>query len=282
MSDASTPSTIRLSAFADEISADPLEQLEVLERHGIRFIEFRSIHGTNVLDLSDAQHHEFRTLLRARGFGLSAIGSPIGKIQITDDFEPHLDRFDRAIELAQFYGTPNIRIFSYYMPKGEDPTPYRDEVIRRMRAKAEIAEKRGVKLVLENEKGIYGDNAARVHEILEAVPSPALGLAFDPANYLEVDQEIAPAWELLKSRVIHFHVKDYDRSVHKNVPAGQGEGQIPRLIAEAVAAGYRGFCVLEPHLVVAEASFGFTGPDRFGDAARALQSELSVRQVAYA
>ncbi|HEX8201449.1 MAG TPA: sugar phosphate isomerase/epimerase, partial [Isosphaeraceae bacterium] len=59
-------------------------------------------------------------------------------------------------------------------------------------------------------------------------------------------------------------------------------GQIPRLIADAAAHGYDGFCVLEPHLVVAEASYGFTGPERFGDAARALQVGLQERGVAYA
>ncbi len=58
----------------------------------------------------------------------------------------------------------------------------------------------------------------------------------------------------------HFHVKDYDSKTHKNVPAGEGEGQIPRLIADAVAHGYDGFCVLEPHLVIAETHFRFCRP----------------------
>lgn len=284
MSDpASTPSdTIRLSAFADEIAPDPVDQVAVLTRHGIRYIEFRSIFGTNVLDLSTTQHEAFRTLLQREGMGLSAIGSPIGKIPITEAFEPHLERLAHAIELAHFYQTPNIRIFSFYMPPGEDPEAHRDEVFRRMEAMASLGEKSQVRLVLENEKGIYGDTAARVDAILQAVPNPWLGLAFDPANYLEVGQEIEPAWKLLRPRVMHFHVKDYDRSLKRNVPAGEGEGRIPELIADAVASGYRGFCVLEPHLVVAEQSYGFTGPERFADAARALQSGLQQRQVAYA
>src|SRR5436309_1686879 len=62
-----TSQMVRISAFADEISKDPVEQLDVLEKHGVRHIEFRSIHGTNVLDLSEAQHEEFRSMLRARG-----------------------------------------------------------------------------------------------------------------------------------------------------------------------------------------------------------------------
>lgn len=272
---------IRISAFADEISADPNEQIDVLERHGIRHIEFRSIHGINVLDLSHEQHEDFRALLERRGVSLSAIGSPIGKIQITDPFEPHLERFETAMRLAEFYQTPNIRIFSYYIRPGEDPTAHRDEVMSRMAAKAERAAARGLRLVLENEKGIYGDTADRVRDILDTVDSPALGHAFDPANYLEVGQPVQAAWDLLKSRVIHFHVKDYDTTLHKNVPTGQGEGLIAQLLADAVASGYEGFAVLEPHLIVAEQSYGFTGPERFGDAASALASELRSRQVAF-
>lgn len=273
---------IRLSAFADEISPVPTEQLDCLDQHGIRHIEFRSIHGTNVLDLSQAQHEEFRDLLRSRGFALSAIGSPIGKIQITDAFEPHLERYERALELAEFYGTPRIRIFSYYLPKEEDPAKFRDEVLRRMKAKARVAEQRGITLLLENERYIYGDTAARVLDVLDQVGSSALGHAFDPANYVEVGQSIPEAWALLKSTTVHFHVKDYDPSLKKNVPTGQGAGQIPELIADAVASGYQGFCVLEPHLLVSELTHGFTGPERFGDAARALKGALDERAVAYA
>src|SRR5271165_7028247 len=116
---------IRISAFADEISQDPIEQLGILSQHGIKYIEFRAIHGTNVLELSDAQHAAFRELLAARGFCLSAIGSPIGKIRITDPFDPHLERFERAMSLADFYDTPRIRIFSFYIPPGDDPASHR-------------------------------------------------------------------------------------------------------------------------------------------------------------
>jgi len=273
---------IRLSAFADEISKDPIEQLDVLERHGIRHIEFRSIHGINVLDLSEGQHHEFRELLRTRGFALSAIGSPVGKIKITEAFEPHIERIELALDLAEFYEVPRIRIFSYYMPPGEDPGLYRDETLRRMSFIAELASARGIQLLLENEKGIYGDTAARVLDVLESIDSPSLSHAFDPANYVEVGQSIDDAWALLRPRVTHFHVKDYDSKTHRNVPAGSGEGQIPRLIADAVALGYDGFCVLEPHLVIAELSYGFTGPERFGDAARALQGILDEKGIPYA
>jgi sugar phosphate isomerase/epimerase len=136
--------------------------------------------------------------------------------------------------------------------------------------------------MLENERGIYGDTAARVLDVLTTVNSPALGNIFDPANYIEVGQGIDEAWSLLKTRTIHFHVKDYDAKLKKNVPAGQGQGQIPRLIADAVSSGFDGFCTLEPHLIVAEKMYGFTGPERFGDAARALKGELEKLKIHFA
>ncbi len=272
---------IRISAFADEISADPTEQIDCLAENGIRHIEFRSIFGTNVMDLTEAQHHEFRSLLNDRGFSLSAIGSPIGKIAITDPFEPHLEKFGRAMDLAEFYGGVFIRIFSYYLPSGEDPAIYRDEVMQRMAAKAELASKRGIRLVLENERAIYGDTPKRVLDILETVDSPSLGHAFDPANYLDSNQSVDEAWSLLRDRVVHFHVKDFDPKTRQMVPAGEGAGKIAETIADAVSRGYDGFATLEPHLLVAEKSHGFTGPARFGDAARALKKGLDEHGVLY-
>src|SRR6059036_3748236 len=103
-----------LSAFADEIDPDPQKQIDVLKQCGIRHIELRSILKTNVLDLTDLQVAELKSLLDRHGFKLSAIGSPIGKIKIDQPFTPHLEKFKRAIHLAGVFATKNIRIFSYY------------------------------------------------------------------------------------------------------------------------------------------------------------------------
>src|SRR3954471_12036555 len=97
----------RISAFADEISPDPQEQVDVLDRCGVRHIELRSILKTNVLDLTDLQVREFKSLLDRRGFRLSAIGSPIGKTKIDQPFDLTRKRLDRAVELCRAFATPN-------------------------------------------------------------------------------------------------------------------------------------------------------------------------------
>ena len=135
-----------LSAFADEISPDPQEQVDVLARCGVRHIELRSILKTNVLDLTDQQVRELKGLLDRHGFRLSAIGSPIGKVKIDQPFEPHLKRFERAVELCKVFDTPNIRVFSYYKPDGTAWEDWRGEVLARMAEKVRRAERAVVTL----------------------------------------------------------------------------------------------------------------------------------------
>src|SRR5262245_13891334 len=184
-----------LSAFADEISPDPQQQVDVLKSCGVRHIELRSILKTNVLDLTDLQVSELKSLLDKNGFKLSAIGSPIGKIKIDEPFEPHLKRFQRAIELCQVFGTPNIRIFSYYPAEGSDwntaDEALRKQVFDRMEEKVRRAEKAGVRLLHENEHRIYGDSPDRVANLmlrLKKTPMDlhtfAIGAVYDPANYV--------------------------------------------------------------------------------------------------
>jgi sugar phosphate isomerase/epimerase len=274
-----------LSAFSDEISPDPRIQIEVLKKCGIRHIEFRSTQKTNVLALTDEQVRDFRKLLDGEGFRLSAIGSPIGKVAIDAPFEPHLERLARAIELCGVFGTPNIRVFSYY-PPGNDPNfdpaqwpAHREEVIRRMSVKAEIAARNGIVLFHENEHRIYGDSPERVADLLASVNSPALRAAYDAANYVYGNFDPVEGWEKTKRFTSHFHIKDWKKGGHAaghdyGVLAGSGDGNIPHSIRAAVAMGYDGFAVMEPHLRGGGPTGGITGADLFPCAVEAFRSIL--------
>lgn len=270
-----------LSAFADEISPDPREQVAVLKGCGVSHIEFRSIHKTNVLALSDEQIREFKRLLDGEGMKLSAIGSPIGKVAIDAPFEPHLDKFKRAAELCGVFGTPNIRIFSYY-PPADTPfdgnwAPYRGEVIRRMGAKADLARKAGLKLFHENEHKIYGDSPERVADLMRSVNSPALRSAYDAANWVFCGYDPVQGWELTKEYVEHFHIKDWKGSgteSHTGVIPGTGDGKIEYSIRDAVKRGYKGYAVMEPHLRGGGPTGGVTGPDLFPLAVEAFRKIL--------
>src|SRR5919108_368942 len=107
---------IRLSAFADEISPDLNEQIAVLRSENIHYLDLRGVWGTNVLDLTDQQVATIKQALASGGIGVAAIGSPIGKVPIDSAFDEQLQRFERAITVAQMLSTRYIRIFSFYPP----------------------------------------------------------------------------------------------------------------------------------------------------------------------
>ncbi len=269
----------RLSAFADEIGPDPREQLAVLAACRVRFVEFRSIHATNVLALSDAHIDEFRRMLADAGIGVSAIGSPVGKAPIDAPFDAQLDKLKRAVDLCGVFGTPNVRVFSFYPPANTpfagDWAPHRDEVLRRLWVMAEVAAGANVTLLHENEHNIYGDTPERVRDVLASVDHPNLRGAYDAANYVFCGTDPMLGWNLTRQYTTHLHIKDWKRGGTHGVLAGTGDGMMDHSIGEAVAAGYDGFAVLEPHLRGGGPTGGVTGADLFPAAVEAFRTVLA-------
>ncbi|MBM4020520.1 MAG: sugar phosphate isomerase/epimerase, partial [Planctomycetes bacterium] len=75
---------IRLSGFADEIGPDLELQVRTLASEGLRFLELRGVWGKNVLDFTADERRRIEQRLGDAGVGVSAIGSPIGKVRIDE------------------------------------------------------------------------------------------------------------------------------------------------------------------------------------------------------
>lgn len=268
--------SFRLSAFGDEIADDLDTQLRVLDSEDVHCLELRGAWGHGVLDLDAAQLKRCSDVLHAHGCAVSAIGSPIGKSDIDQPRAFELKRLDRALNAAHVLGTPLIRVFSFYIPKGET-AKYRSEVLERMSLLAERAKAAGVTLVHENEHGIYGDVPERCRDIMVKVNSPALRNAFDPANYV-VDQvkPMVDAWPLLAEFTTHVHIKDAVFADGTIRPAGEGDGDVAGLIQALLDNHYTGFLTLEPHLKYAGPFGGVSGEDGMRMAIRALRKLLTL------
>ncbi len=238
-----------LSAFADEIDMDLTTQMDVLDQHGIKHIEMRAVNGKGLVEYTLDEVKEIKRQIDARGFKLSSVGSPLGKIPITDDFGPHLDLFKHTLEIAHIMESPYIRMFSFFIPKGEDPAGYRDEVMKRWHAFIDAGKGSGLILLHENEKEIYGDNAERCLDLVETMNSDSFKAIFDPANFIQCQVETYPyAFNLLKDHVVYIHVKDALRESGEVVPAGEGDGKVKEIIQELHRDGFEGFLSVEPHL----------------------------------
>ena len=265
---------LKLAAFADEISPDLDEQIRVCKANAVTHFELRGVAGKNVLDFDQTLRQEIKSKLAANGMGVISIGSPIGKVAIDRPWGEHFERFKIAVELAEFFQSPFIRVFSYYPAGGEGSgpvEPHRAEVLERFHQKIDYIKSRPVTLVHENEKGIFGDIGRRCADLMRSIDSPRLRMAFDFANFVQCGEDPQHNWPMLKAYTAHIHIKDARRSDGKVVPAGQGDGGIAPILADAYAGGYRGFLSLEPHLKVAGHSHGETGAELFKVAADALK-----------
>lgn len=263
-----------LSGFGDEIDPDPVVQLSVLQALGARHIEVRSAWRTNVVELSDERLVQLATMIAQRGMGVSAIATPIGKVDV---FAPPVEeqaRLNRAVAVAHRLGSRYIRLFSFYRPAGVAAHEVRDAVLTRLREFATIVEQEDVVLLHENEKGIYGDRPDRVLDLIESVGSDALRVAWDSANFVQVGvrRPFTEGYHLLRPYLEYFQVKDAIAGTGQVVPAGEGDGQLRETLTALRDDGYAGFTSLEPHLAEADALGGFSGPFAFGRAARAFAS----------
>lgn len=262
-----------LSGFGDEIDTDPIIQVAVLQSLGASAIEVRSAWGTNIVEMSDEQVDALRDLFRERGQTVSAIASPIGKVDVALPVDHEVARLRRAIDAAHVLETRYIRVFSFYRAAERSAEEVRDEVLVRMRALAEVAESEHVVLLHENEKEIYGDVPSRVLDIVESVGSDALRLAWDNANYVQCGvRPFSDGWALLAPYVDYLQVKDAVRATSEVVPAGEGDGELLDTVTALRDAGYSGYASLEPHLTDFTSLGGFSGPAAFGRAARAFRA----------
>ncbi len=258
--------TYRISAFADEAGGALDVQLAALKRNGISQIEMRMVDGGNASHMTAAEAVAVRARLDAAGVTLSALGSPFGKIFADEDFEPHYRQFLQGLKLCRILGARRMRVFSFYIPKGTAPGDWRDEVLRRLGRMLDAADEWGIRLLHENEKGIYGDVAARCADLLDAFGG-RLGCIFDPANFIQCGEQPLDNFALLKDRVEYMHIKDALLADGSVVPAGKGDGHVAEILANMPGDGCMTLSI-EPHLTVF-------------DGLQTLQTEVLKQKYAY-
>jgi sugar phosphate isomerase/epimerase len=151
-----------------------------------------------------------------------------------------------------------------------------------MAALAEIAADRGLVLAHENEKEIFGDTPGRCADLIDSVNSPALRATFDAANFVQCGiRPFDEAYGLLRPYLVYLQIKDALAATGEVVPAGQGDGQVRETLAALRDSGFEGFVSLEPHLAQAGRYGGFSGPEGFARASRAVKFILNELGISW-
>lgn len=274
----------------------------------------------NLMALTDEECQTLKDLHAEYDVTPSSIGSPIGKVKLLDvddgthnafiPFDEYLaGDVAHAIELTTYFGAKLIRGFSFYPPKTDDPFQHVAQAGEQLRAIAEACAKANVYFGLEVEANLVGRNGELEMALYEAVGHDHLFLIFDGANICcqGYDSDaVFKQYEAMKDGVGWMHVKDYQRAdgegfkdyvdeamMLRFVPCDRGDSayyriladfkhRLPSLIAEHEARGIPGvFLDLEPHLKGGGQFGGFSGPDGFGVALRALCRVLDAVGIGY-
>lgn len=264
-----------ITGFADEIAPDLYAQVEALKRLGIHYVEMRGVDDDNLIFHRDKKVKEIKAYLDDNGISLSALGSPIGKIDILDHFAPHFDEFKRAVEVAHMMETPYIRMFSFFMPMGDCSEAvlkkYEGAVFERIGQMVDYAKSNEIVLLHENEKEIYGEKAAECKKLMDAFYGNNFKAVFDFANFVQAKENTIEAYNILKPYISYIHVKDALLEDGSVVPAGMGDGNVEYILKDLISNGYDGFLSIEPHL---SEFVGFDSLERNGK--RALLKEGKV------
>lgn len=247
-----------LSAFADEVTSVFEDQLKYVNKQGIGYIELRNLDGTNVSSLTIEDAKKYKALMDKYGVKASAIGSPVGKIDITADQTEHFELFMHTLDLADIFETKNIRMFSYFYPEGTDCHDYRDAIMANLEKMLVEAEKRGINLCHENEARIYGEAPIDCEDIMKQFGG-RMKSVLDMGNFAFCNQDPMEGYERLRDYIEYIHIKDAfnDGTI---VPAGSGKGRI-----EEILSLYNDFTdrevilTLEPHLTT------FSGLDKLSN-----------------
>lgn len=258
-----------LTGFADEASIDLSIQIKATKELGWSNIETRKLGDKNLATISDQEFEEIQAMLNESGVKFNCYGSAIANWAkpITESAESSYEEFRLAIPRMQKLGTQMVRVMSFAVPDELKPKSwdYLDEVVKRCKVIAKMAEDAGLLCVHENCMNWGGLSYEHTLKLLEEVNSPAFKLVFDTGNpVFNLDwsskgqgKVYQSAWEFydnVRDHVAYIHIKDgympEDSKKHVFTHAGDGQGDVRKILTDMFNNGYDGGISIEPHLAV--------------------------------
>ncbi len=241
---------MELSFVNNEFSTNIDEFIGFAKKNGLKYIELNKIENKNIVDLNLVEATELSAKLSSSGILVSAIASPFLKWSskqqefaiMGENVNDELEYFTKLMDLADIFGAPNIRIYSYLK---EDITL--EDLGKKLDVYSRLALDRGITLLLENDGLCNIDSINKMHQLLELYnfsnifPLINLGLVFATADDYK-PQELQD----LVNTCQYFHITDYDSELKRNVVVGEGDVDYESILADK----FNDICTilsLEPH-----------------------------------
>jgi L-ribulose-5-phosphate 3-epimerase len=215
----STPDLFRLGVISDELSQDFQEALKIMKGYGLNWVEIRTVWKTYNTEASPEQVQRIRSLLEQYDFKVSVLDTALYKCDLPgtknvvgeQDVYPYAGQMDllkRAIDRAHALDAGVLRVFAFW--RVADPEAYFPRIAGELAKAAEVAERGGIRLVLEDEGSCNVGCARELSKMLSLVPNINFGANWDVGNgYWHGEISFPDGYALLdKKRIWHVHLKD--------------------------------------------------------------------------
>lgn len=162
------------------------------------------------------------------------------------DLEAEIQKVCRCVDMAKKLQTKLVRVFT----GGENQDYLSPEILQQLHTAfnrvGNYAETQGITIAIENHGGLTA-TGQRIAKIMEGINSPAIGVNYDPANFLMASSDPLMALRYILPWVKYTHWKDVRWANGKPELCAVGEGEIrwQPIVKELLNADYQGYWVIE-------------------------------------
>ncbi len=249
----------RLSACSIALHKRPLEEaLAIIAAAGFHKVDLLARMPHFSLDPAECNPVRLQALAHAHGVQIANLGTYVGAGFASD--EPGVQRQEwdnmlRAIELAAFFGARSIRV-----RPGDDSPACIDRIVPWFQRSIEHAAAYGVYMGFENHGGGISGQPTLCAELAQKVGSRYFGVLYEPCNLMHAGVDYRYALHVMREYITHVHLKDglFTLQGFQHTMLGQGQLDIPWILAQLDQLRYRGDLALEYELQEPAAEAGLT------------------------
>ena len=217
--------------------------------------------------LSAQARRDFLSLIRDQGLTISALCGDLGGhgFQLPHENERKIAKSKAIVDLANDLETAVVTTHIGVIPEDHDAPAYRNQLAV-CRELGRYAADHGVTFAIETGP----EPAQRLRDFLDRLDTPGIGVNYDPANLVMVqNDDPVQGVRTLAPYIVHTHAKDgvqyrpcdpvkvYDAfaeggveglnigELFNELPLGQGAVDWTRYLDELQACGYHGFLTVE-------------------------------------
>lgn len=257
----------KLAVFTDEVSQDLERVIQVCKDYELDGVELRSLWDKPPHELSDDEIARLRDRLWEESLEVCCIASPFFKCDLGNraHYEEHIGILKRCCEVAHRLGTDIVRGFTFWT--NHDPESVWSDILANFEEPKRILADEDIRLGIENESSTMVGSARLCAKFLEDVDSPNIHAIWDACNEIHYnaehgqpqdgtyaegfDRPFPEAYERVKDRIIHVHIKDGEanpaQKTARCVRVGEGVLDFPGQLRALSDDGYDGYISLETH-----------------------------------